>query len=209
MRRKGARTNYPRLRGASSAARRSGPFGQFWGCFATFADCCGDGQGACGDSDTMYRVPGAESPCCVPRGQDPAHPVTNIHSAVTDLPASRAQQHRTQPPFRPTHRGGTVPPTGPPRPRRVATKQTTVPTTPGQPPEGSTIHRTGRGRKNHAPSGFGARRHRGEASGSGRRRVEAPTTGQHRPRNCGSARGAPQPGEVPEHRTGRAVHPCR
>ena len=111
-------------------------------------------------------------------GQEPVYPVTNI-PCLLSLPACepRAEQRRTQAPFRPTHRGGAVPSTGPPCPRRVAIKQAPCRLRQAGSPEGSPIHRTGRGRKNHPTSGFGARDHRGEASGSGRRLEWRPNTG--------------------------------
>ena len=56
MRRKGARTNYPRLRGASSAAREIWDFGNFRAVSLYSNKGFGDGLGACGDGGLMYRM---------------------------------------------------------------------------------------------------------------------------------------------------------
>ena len=147
MRRKGARTNYPRLRGASSAARRLWEFGHFraislhWkrglvGTIGVLVGTVDNVQGTCVSNRAVCRGTRTGEPC-------------NEHPCLLSLHACepRARQSRTQPSFRSTHRGGAVPPTGPPRPRRIEFDQATVPITPGRPPEGSTIHRTGRARR--------------------------------------------------------------
>ena len=53
---KAQRTNYTRLRGASSAAREIWDFGQFWAVLLYSNKGFGDGLGACGDGGLMYRM---------------------------------------------------------------------------------------------------------------------------------------------------------
>ena len=107
MRRKGAQTNYPRLRGAASAARRFRDFGHFWAISLHGNEGFGDSRGACGDRGLMYRGTCHLRNRAVPWGQETGNPVTNIPFCYHCLPVNRTQSNAgPDSPFRLTHRGG-------------------------------------------------------------------------------------------------------
>ena len=193
MRRKGARTNYPRLCGASSAARRSGPFGQFWGDFATFAEHCGDGRGACGDGVLKYRRPCWLRNGAVHRGTR-AGESCNEHPefCVTRLPANRAQSDAgPKPSFRRRTAAEPFRQRAHHHPRRADRDRATCRLRRANQPEGSSIHRMWRARKNHPTSGFGAESTTGKrleaGAGQSGGPIEGPSPSKELRRRWGSA----------------------